>query len=82
MTYCIKIEHKLKGLSSSHTETIFSESCNDSDEDFKIVRKKQLEKAKAKFEILSKEYKNEIFLLIEFKYENKIIDETINVKEF
>lgn len=81
MTYCIKIEHTVRGLSDSRNETVFFRSCEDTEKDFECMHNKQLQEAKEKFLLLSKEYKKEVFRLILIKYEDKVLDETIIFEE-
>lgn len=78
MTYTFHIKHLMKGLKDEEFEIVFSESCDDecNKATFNKKYKKLKELAYEKFQLLHKEYKNEIFYLIELKHERKILQST------
>lgn len=76
MIHSVRIEHIIKGLSDSSKETVFNLICDDSEPDFENRKRKNIHEAKEKYKILASEYKNEIFYLVEFIHEKKILKST------
>lgn len=83
MTYTFWIKHLMKGLKDEEFETVFSESVDDdcSKATFNKKYKKLKDFAYEKFQLLTREYKSEIFYLVELKHEKKVLESTNFKKE-